>query len=300
MVDELTRRVVSIDEGLAWHFSAGTHSEHRLTISAGGQAEVRPIAERWLRAAPPADTTWEFRASQEADPSALSNVLEIGEARVDLSETVFSLRSDVDRLRVDIGVYHPQFGALPDDVKVQISFLVLDWLLGEDDVERWLGSVEALAAAPSPSADSDDLLAAVAALAELRNLDEWVLARWVDADGAPAMASFRKALRWIDFPALDQHLTVTTSFTSRDDGLPLDAAVLDSLHLFEDELEETIRGYGVLVAHETTRGHRSFHIYLDSEDQNAAHSAISWATNHGAQIRSDKDPAWTAVRHFTG
>lgn len=299
-VVELNRRVLSIDNGLAWHFSAGTESEHRLTVSAGGQAALRPLAERWLRAAPPADATWEFRASQEAEPSALSNIVEIGKARVDLSKTLFSLQSDVNRMRVDVGVYHPQFGALQEEVRTQISFLVLDWLLGEDDVERWLGVIETLTALPTPSATPDDVVAAVAGLAEQRNLDEWVLVKWADTDGFPVIASSRKGLRWNDFPTLDQHLTVYIPFESRDDGLPADGGVLDSLHTLEDELEETIRGRGILVGHETTQGRRSFHVYLDSEDQNASQPATDWAVERGSEIRSDKDPAWTAVRHLTG
>lgn len=192
MLDELNRRVMAINDELAWHFSAGSQSEHRLTVSAGGQAEFRPLAERWLRAAPAADGTWEFRAGQEPQPDALSSTIEIGDERVDLSRTGFRVRPDLDRMRVDVGVYHPQFRDVPEAARMQISFLVLDWLLGEDDVERWLGEIEALTVAPPTSSEGSVLLDAVAALREQRDRAEWVLAQWQGPDGHPSLASFRR------------------------------------------------------------------------------------------------------------
>ncbi len=62
--EELGRRVASIHPDLTWHFGAGTIAEHCLIVSAGGVAEVRPVAERWLRAAPRADAAWESRSAK--------------------------------------------------------------------------------------------------------------------------------------------------------------------------------------------------------------------------------------------
>lgn len=67
--DELSRRV-AIQADLTWHFGPGDKSEHRLTMCANVNAEVRPTAERCLREGPAADATWEYRSSQQADPRA--------------------------------------------------------------------------------------------------------------------------------------------------------------------------------------------------------------------------------------
>src|SRR5215212_21992 len=136
--EELTRRVTAIHPDLTWHVGPGTTSQHRLTVSSGGVAEVRPAAERWLRAAPSADATWEFRSSQQADPDALGSVLEIAGHKVDLASIVFRVDPVEEELRVHVGVHHPTFEQLPEAARAQITYLVLDWLLGEDDVERWL------------------------------------------------------------------------------------------------------------------------------------------------------------------
>lgn len=113
-------------------------AEHRLTVSASGVDEVRPAAERWLRAAPAPDATWEYRASQEADARAMSSTLEIAGHEVGLALTRFRVDLVEADFRVHVGVYHPAFAGMAGDVQTRITYLVLDWVLGEDDVERWV------------------------------------------------------------------------------------------------------------------------------------------------------------------
>ena len=205
---------------------------------------------------------------------------------------------DVEQLRVHVGVHHPAFVDLPDDVPEQVSFLLLDWLLGEDDVERWLGHVEALRAAPEPAHPGEKLRAVVTAMAESLD-DRWAVAQWED-DGTPGVATFRPGLRWLDHPAFDRYTAVTVPYAGRADGLPADPDVLDLLRAIEDELERVLAGRGVLVAHESQRGVRTFHVYTDGEDQNADAALAQWAAPMGIGVEATADPAWSRVRHFTG
>ena len=52
LVDPLTIRVHAISEELAWELASGAAlgSEHELTVTAEGNADVRALARRWLRA----------------------------------------------------------------------------------------------------------------------------------------------------------------------------------------------------------------------------------------------------------
>ncbi|HEV7183112.1 MAG: DUF695 domain-containing protein [Actinomycetales bacterium] len=299
-VEQLSQRVAAIDPGLTWHFGSGSTAEHRLTVSAGGTAEVRPAAQRWLRAAPQPDATWEFRSSLEADPNALRQVLEIAGSKLDLSKTEFRVEPARQELRVHVGVHHPLFPGLPETARLQVTFLVLDWLLGEDDVGRWLGHVEALEAAPVGTIDGDGLLRAVESIAAQHDPDMWTLSQWEDSNGTPAFASFRRALRWIDHPTLDMHHGVHAGFEAQNNGLPADGAVLDSLRRLEDELESLLGSRGVLVGHETTSGRRTFHVYTDGEDQNVTAGLADWARSRHLAIEPTHDPAWRQVRQFTG
>lgn len=299
-VDELTRLVKAIHPDLTWHVGRGAQAEHRLTVSAGGVAAARPSAERWFRAAPAADATWEFSPSQQADPAALSHTLEIGGHRLDLAATTFRVESSVDRLRVDVGVHHPLFAELPEHVRTQVGFLVLDWLLGEDDVERWLGRVEALPVTPARAESGDGVRAAVASIAAQRAPDQWVLGQWQDHDGVPGLAIYRRGLRWLDHPTLDRHQVVTARYPAQDNGLPADDAVLDDLREIESRLEAALGNRGILVGHESHRGVRTFHAYTDGEDQNTDAALAAWAADRGVSVSAQPDPAWSRVRHLTG
>lgn len=298
--DRLTLLVKAIHPDLTWHFGAGARAEHRLTVSAGGVAEVRPSAERWFRAAPAADATWEFSPSQQADPAALDNVLEIGEHRLELAATTFRVEAAADDLRVHVGVHHPAFAELPGNLQGQVTFLVLDWLLGEDDVERWLGRVEPLPVAPAEPSSGDDVRAAVASIAARRDPDAWVLGQWQDDDGVPGLAIYRSGLRWLDHPTLDRHQIVSARYVEQPNGLPADSSALDGLRELESQLEAALGDRGVLVGHESHRGVRTFHAYTDGEDQNADAALAAWAAVQGVSVAAEFDPAWSQVRHLTG
>ena len=183
--DALNERLGAIHPDLTWQFGAGEGSHHCLTVSSGGVAQVRPLAERWLRAAPRPDETWEFRSSQQRDPNALTNVLEIAGHRLDLSDTRFHVESDADDLRIHVGVHHPAYASLSEEVRGQVTFLLLDWLLGEDDVERWVGHVESLTEAPAGLVTGREVVAALSDIAVRREPDEWTMGQWEDRDGAP-------------------------------------------------------------------------------------------------------------------
>lgn len=299
--DELNRLVTSIHPDLTWHFGPGSGSQHRLTVSAGGIAEVRPAAERWLRAAPAPNDTWEFRSSQERDPNALGTVLGFGDSQLDLSRTTFDIETDEQAMRVHLRVHHPEFATMPEPARMQVSYMLLDWLLGEDDVERWVGEIKAWPEALDPARRADEVVAAVDQLVAARDDDQWKLAEFEDRDGFPGTAVFQRGVRWIDFPTLDRHQVISAVYPARENGFPADGAVFDSLRSLEDELASIIGARGRLVASETHRGVRTFHYYTDGEDQNVDAAIAEWAARTSVvDVQAEPDPAWSQVRRFTG
>ncbi|KAA1417743.1 DUF695 domain-containing protein [Nocardioides humilatus] len=300
LTDELAELVASIHPELVWEFGKGVDSEHRLTVSAGGVAAVRPAAERWLRAAPAPTETWEFRSSKEADPAGAGQTLEIAGARINLAETTFRVESSPEELRVHIGVFHPRFPDLSDQVRGQVSYLLLDWLLGEDDVERWLGHIEPLVVPPGLGGTAQDVVSAVDQIRSQRDINEWTLARFADEKGRPGMALFRRGLRWLDHPTLDRHQLVTARYRAQPDGLPADDAAFEELQAMEEELESVAGTRGVLVGHESHCGSRRFHVYTDGEDQNVDADLRRWAQQRRVSLQATADPAWSHVRHMTG
>jgi hypothetical protein len=297
--DVLTRRIQAIHPQLTWHFGPGESSEHRLTVSAGGVADVRPAAERWHRAAPAADSTWEYRPSQQADPDSMEHRLDIAGHQIDLSATTFDVDIDHDRRRVHVGVHHPAFAGMPVEASQQVTFLVLDWTLGEDEVERWVGGIDTLTDAPETTSSAEDLIGAVAELQAARDPESWAVAEWTADGGERGLAMFRTGIRWIDQPTLDLHHEIVAPYAAQDDGLP-EPQALDRLRSLEDELVDAVGNRGILVAHQTATGRRIFHFYTDGEDQNAADSLRAALPPDGVTMTSTPDPAWHAVRAFTG
>lgn len=224
----------------------------------------------------------------------------MGGESIELSSTVFRVAPVEEELRVHVGVYHPCFGRLPEPTRAQITYLVLDWLLGEDDVERWLGDIEPLSEPPVPAASPSDVMAAVAEMAAQRDPQAWVLARWDDRQGIPGLASFRRGVRWIDCPTFDRHQIVSATYAAQENGLPADATSLQALREVESDLESLLGVRGILVAHETHRGVRTFHAYTDGEDHNVDAALDAWARDRRLSWQSEADPAWSKVRHFTG
>jgi hypothetical protein len=189
---------------------------------------------------------------------------------------------------------------MPQGASRQVTYLVLDWVVGEDNVERWLGRIETLKSAPVEPASADALTREVAHLASAQNVDKWALGRWQEPDGTTGIASYRPWLRWLDHPTLDRHHLVAVTYDAQANGLPADGAALDALRTVEDGLMSTVGSRGMLVGHESSGGVRTFHIYTDSEDANVGNDINAYIDRTGHTTHSSLDPAWREVRHFAG
>lgn len=287
--DELTRRVAALSPSLRWDLSPGRDHGLAFTLSSAGDAAARVVAERWRRAAPP-DRGWEFRTAKIAEPAALDGSIEIAGSTLDLTRLTFHL-SDADvGPRLDVTVAHPDFAHLRGDIPHQIAFLALDWALGEDAVERWLGHIDV-----SASPGDGDLMAlrnAIDNRAAARGRDSWATLEGT-ADGRPLFALVNVGVDRFDAPTHDLHHSVTVRYEADERGLPVDVVALQD---DEDGLEG-IPG-AILVATLTHDGVRTLHLYTDSDDEPAARTIAAVARRTGRRLDVSLDPGWTAVRPF--
>jgi len=290
MVDaapELTRRVRALGPGLEWHLGPGTAVAHSFTLSAANAPEQRPTAERWRRLAPDSGN-WEFRSAKAADPAPLAHRLALPGASIDLAEA--TLTFDDSGRRVDVVVIHPAFARVARESAQQVAFFVLDWLLGEDALERWIGPIDiAIEPAGVPPAR---LAEAVAERDLARDLDSWGVLQG-ELNGMPLLAVVRSHLDRFDHPTYDRHHAVTARFLANAGGLPDDLDALQS----GEEIFSGIPG-AVLVATETHTGTRTLHLYSDSDDSTATAAVGAAARAAGRKVITRHDPAWAAVRHL--
>lgn len=294
LVEELGAAVSAIHPELQWEFTAGTSSAHLLVVSAAGDPELRSLAERWRRAGPAPDGTFGYASARQGSLNALEGQLSIAGHELDLADLRFTAEDDEDLDCVHVGVWHPLFGSMPEDARGQVAFLSLDWLLGEDVVEVWVGRIEALTL-PGASLTGAGLTQRVTALIP----DE---PRWRtmsgELDGKPIVALAQTHLSPARWPGYDLHIRLDVPYRSRDEnGFP-DEETLSALYALEDHITTHADG-AVVVAHETSGGVRSTHLYADRPA--ASHALepliVGWQDGR-VRMTVTPDPRWEQVAHL--
>ncbi len=295
--DEVTQRIKAISPDLEWEFGAGRQSAHALVVSAAGSRELRVLAERWYRAAPPPDRTWEFHPARQPDPQAFTRMIQFGPHQLGLGELRFGHVPDDDRRQLDVVVYHPGFATVPERDRTQVSFLALDWLLGEDVVGAWIGVIDATTDPGIAPDTGDGLRTAVATLADEPPL--WTVLTGTSPGGRPVMATVQTPLRPIRWPLFDQHIAVVLPYPPADErGLP-DGHMLEELRTFEDRLVGRLDHTAALIAHETSDGRRVLHLYADAATPaTGLAEAMRTEWPGGARVTVDHDPNWEGVAHL--
>jgi len=287
---------------LGWELTAGGTSEHALVITAEGDPVARAVARRVVLAAPDAGATWSYLDSRPPAPDPDAVVLSAdGSQAVDLSRVQVTAR--LNRGRFDVLLHHPSFADLPEESRLQITFRALGAALGEVDTELWLGEVQPV---EFPPLDGFSLSALRAVVRDLKSqrLDEdgkpgWAMLRGETKEG-PLVAMARTPLHALTAPNLDTYVAVVLPYRHRtDEGLPGKGS-LEPLAEFERRLDRQLGGSGQVVAHTSTAGVRTLHLYVDSAADvlpQVKGLARSWGQG-SAKVHDMPDPGWSAVSHL--
>ena len=297
--ESISERVKAIHPDLEWELTPGFGATHALVVTSGGKAELRAVAARWLAAAPVADGTWEYHDIRRADPKVFDSKLVFGDLKLEVDEIRYAFSVDDQRGLIDVLCYHPGFAGSPDQVQAQVTYLTLDWLLGEDRVETWIGAIHWTESAPAAPQRPDELSLAVDELASRG--DQWALMGAEGKDGMPRMAVANLPLRSARWPRFDTHLGVTLPYRTCNEGrLPIDSS-LQALRDFEDMLMAAVGPDGTLVAHETGNRLRTLHLYVDSQSgaRGRVEAALpGWAEGR-AGLNATYDPRLEKVEHLS-
>jgi hypothetical protein len=306
IAEEMSRRVESVRPGLAWELAAGDLSEHKLVVTAEGNPDLRAVARRWLLAAPSADETWSYddHRGPVDDPDGVS--LRGGPDAPDIAFSELTLSARREGTKLHVTIHHPAFPDLPGEARLQVAFLALDAALGENDTEVWIGQIDT---AEQPPIDGFGLLALRSLVADIRrdSLDAdgspgWALLQGEGPDG-PVLAMARSPLHPLFGPVFTRHVAAHVPYLGRTEvGLPA-AESLESLRMLEDRVTAALSDDGLLVAHESSAGIRTFHLYVDPDvdavDRLAA-TVDDWPDGDVRVLVTDADPGWEAVRHLRG
>ncbi|HEX6685579.1 MAG TPA: hypothetical protein VF062_22580 [Candidatus Limnocylindrales bacterium] len=299
-VGVISEHVNAIHRELEWELTPGLAAHHGLIVTAAGRPELRATAARWLAAAPAPDETWEYHSVRRADPTVFESVIAFGDIKLEVDKVRYAFTVDDDRGHVDVMCYHPSFADVPEDLQAQVTYLTLDWLLGEDRVEIWVGPIHWSAAAPAVPKTPEELRGAVDALAERG--DRWAVMEGTGKDGLHRTALVNLPLRSARWPRFDTHLAVALPYRGDDEHkLPSDGS-MQGMEAFEDALEQAVGGDGAVVAHETGGMLRTIHVYVDAHTGARARveAALPGWTEGKAKLSATYDPGFERVGHLAG
>lgn len=292
LMEPMTQRVKAIHPELVWQASEGTDAEHMLCVTAGGISAAREHSERWYRAAPQRGPLWEFSSVTPPPPNPDDLTMFVGDDEVSLRELRFNVRVSA---KLDVTVCHELFASADQDSQSELAFVVLDSLLGEDSVMRWIGTAETAAVADPEAVEPWQLQSIVAAFAR-RIFGSWQVQQRSSPDGKTSLLRIRGA-EWLDRPSLELHCAVTLPYDSQDQtGLPT-ASELERLDAIEESLEDKSELSRVLVAIETGQDRRVLHYYVDPSNSTGMAPVQSYVRDQpAAHLEQTQDPFWQILR----
>ena len=209
---EIGSAVRAVHRELAWEVGPGLNAKYQLCISGEGSLEQRALAGRVITEGPPRDAEWEYYPARQPKPD-LSFSIQVGANSVAASDARFHTDVDTSRERLDTTTWHPIFPTLPDQARKRIALLLLDSILGEDGVEKWLGGIDVVTDKPPESVDPAGLRAAVRALESAATGDQWIIAT-ANRKAKPLVVSINSALKPLDH--LDKPVRLDVWIEGRD------------------------------------------------------------------------------------
>lgn len=212
----LTDLVEAIDPGLEWELAPGREAVYALCLSSAFDPGLRPVAERWVRAAPVVGVVWEYhpaRISVEPRPVA------VGEIGIHPADVTVVIEADDTAEELDLTIGHPDFGRMDETLQLQVVFRLLDDLLGEDDFDRWVGGVDVV---PHPlpwGTPFLDLRGEVRRHAEAASGEQWVEEYGEDLDLGEYRLIINRAVKRLDHLEMVFLVSVAVETSGWEDSL---------------------------------------------------------------------------------
>lgn len=295
--DELTKAVQAIDPGLRWELGPGDDGRNGLALIWDGSLERRRLTEAWRERAPAKDKSWTYFAARPAGNAWKDLVIELGPHRLELGKFVCSFEIDKTTERVHTKLFHPGLSKAPENVRVTITFVMLDRAFGEDGVERWLGEIEIATSKPKGARPVTDLVKAVKQLAKKATGEQFALYEG-ERDGAAIFIMKNEALKPIDHLHCDTELSVRLAIEDATDaGLPTkkESVALDKI---ENDLIRSLGDDAAFHGRETVAETRTLFFFASPA---ALKKVERWQKKAKRDVRvaTRPDPAWDGLERWS-
>jgi hypothetical protein len=300
----LSARIASVHPELGWETGPGRKSAHHLALTAEGNPELRIVAERVLSRSPQPDAHWEYYAArQRASGDPIRRVEFDDGLEVDYGLIAATASHDELWEELNITLFHPVFAELDEARAGNIAFLFLDTLVGEDDVERWIGDVKTVRARPDNALTAVELRVRVDELAaEGASGNASIVEFKHNASGRRLVASWRASLKRLDYLLYENHVEVVLALNNADDRGLCDNAELEYLADIENELLQELGNDAVFFGHVTGHGRRTirFQCLAMSPATAVLESWIERHPEYEISYATAADPTWKGFRSILG
>ena len=295
---DLPQRIGALTEAihprLEWELGPGQRATHAFALSAAGDMSLRHLTERWVRDAPTDDPVWEFHPARQPRPGFGLRLGDV-ELAADAMEAAFEV--DPGTERVHVRVFHPAFAELDERGRGTGTFLMLDGLLGEDGVERWIGAVQPATSRPEGAQPFAELAAAVQALEAEATGERWALLEG-QPDGVRTIVAVNRALKRVDHPLHTHRCELRVALEAPTaEGLP-GADEDEVLGELEDRLRRDLGEHAAYLGRLTDGGARTFVLYAPPHGPAAAAVAAFCDGLERASATWEADPRWEFAAQF--
>jgi hypothetical protein len=260
-----------------------------LCLSSRGNIEVRNRVEQLVARAPKHDVRLLTARPPRWPPP--------GETPFAFEGVCVVLERDTLREMIDLTLYHPSLAVMDAVDRSLAAFSVLDHLLGEDDVERWVGTIDVSLEPLDNALPIEALKGEVAALAADATAERWQ-AVTSGTRNHPVVVTVNRALKPIDHVALTTHVRIDIELRSPGPRGLAHTKEEIQLSALQAELTRELGTRVVVVARETQRGHRIVHLHAEP----GAHREITaWRLKHAEwamTVLEQPDPKWEILRRW--
>ena len=218
------------------------------------------IVERILARGPRPCAHWEYYPARQASPEhdKRSTIQLTGREAVDVATFMYGIEPS-SWATLHLSVHHPAMEAWETNEQMQLVYLALDDLLGEDEVETWIGHVEYCDTPPESPVDAAGLRARVDELRSTHDASTCSVGRipGEDSEQQELLFVWRMGLKRLQHVWLDTHVEVVIEIPSAKGGM-CDAAEVEILNDAEDALlSQLSESETVWLGHVTGVGRRT-------------------------------------------
>ncbi len=138
--EEMNRRLDSISEELPWEIGPGKSRTYSLTLSPEGNRQLYALIQKILREAPDLQD-WEFYSSRQ--PRQPPRVIKLPERNLSFrtERWRFIPERDISNKRIHLTILDSRLASVEREAALKAVSIFLDQFLGEDAVEKWVGTI---------------------------------------------------------------------------------------------------------------------------------------------------------------